>query len=1561
MNKRNMKSRVATLLAASMVATVLAPALPAKAETITGGTAGTVSFDLGIYGAYENKTLDPVKLAGTTPAAAAGDEISSVAPYSAHADYPVSGTKLYMPFRPSGTGKFGTHNFNFPGYKVEGWYSNEAENMGVFKLETLPNRFPAAEERYYPKFVSDGTTKFKVRQRHKLSSTLPGVTGGFTFANDNDLEQFVLTGFQVTPKDVPGFKLSSGSPTTKFYAPNTNFAGSPITLPSSMIGKYANYGIKKVNGYVSGDVVNKDLLVEYEYEIDNTVKFPLTIVHHYLQANGQEKHVPDVQFVPGGSFYTGEAVTGSAVKPDMASISATAPDVPRYVLAYDSTKANGIPAGTHNNFVPKFTNADGSAIGNKATVNGNKLLHPTDTGLTVNTTELDVTNANIGKVSGNMPNMGLQLHYYYVPNPNYALNVRVKYVDDLGQNITKKVEDKLAADSDPLNDFKNAYDSGSPSAFYKIFPSGSTVASGVEAKLQPLENFKIQAPELDQYTTNIETNITDGAADYQADDGKYFVTSRTNTNQFFNGQMGTLGKSIEITVKYTFKTSAIGRLLIDTVGDGQLEVMDNGTQRQYSPSTDAVVKEVDASNNIVLEQADLPITVPGLGYVFDGWYVGNNKVESWPVTISKTSGNYRIKAKFIADEALWKTFVFKEGNNDANLAFEVYPDPADVKVNTAAALASGGSLDFNYIDSQGLFPTVVKPANYDVIWQDENGNPVAMNDSLVGYADGAKFFAIASYTGAPTVNDPDAEGQLSASGVPEIKINNRNPVAAMKYVVVDNNGKVVGVVASSIVARDNGSIRGNFLSPDGAYRVYEADPGANINVGDDVSSFVPSEVSANPKDVTVPVANNANVVEDPTTGHRGKARIMVSPIAANTEYALVDDAGNTVYDFAAPSSTTTPLLFDNLDPNKNYKIVARPSGSTTSAADLVNAGRGLLVNTGNLGLAATAFDVTVVYPNGAEPTVKIGGVTKTLNDLKGLAAGTQVEITPAGSDANGNFFGNWNVVGAAPSVARVRGNTYVFTMPAHSLKLQPVYQTPASWSNAEYSNTTSESPQRAVGVVNPDIQEAGSYKIKITKSPLPAAVKANIDSEIDSQYKGSWLLHVQVLKEDPVTHNWDLYTGNVGDLLANVETGALLSSRDYRFFSVDIATNGVSEANSLIQTDLRSLDYQGSFDVNLQNDGYYAFGYKDATPVKVKIYDSRNGNLVTEIDMFSMETVGQHRSSYEGSIVADYTDAQGITHSYKGLSTTRDSYTDFDVNLAVTADTTLYLYYATDASERADAKRELEDAVRQAESLVSGNRLKDASRAALRDALNRVKAVLEKTSPRKASTSELAAALASLKAVMDNLQYTDGGNNNGGGGGGGGGGGSANILTQKTAKTNSTTRVYIVGTDGNWELTDANAHKWVFRLNSGTEVKGWNILTYQSNGQTSRDWYFFDDNGVMRSGWFYDTTANAWYYLSEKHDGYFGRMEKGWLLSENDNNWYYLNPENGSMHTGWLYVGEHWYFLNNQNSESTWSYNQAESKWEYKGNRNVKPIGAMYRNERTPDGYQVNADGVWNQ
>ncbi len=68
-------------------------------------------------------------------------------------------------------------------------------------------------------------------------------------------------------------------------------------------------------------------------------------------------------------------------------------------------------------------------------------------------------------------------------------------------------------------------------------------------------------------------------------------------------------------------------------------------------------------------------------------------------------------------------------------------------------------------------------------------------------------------------------------------------------------------------------------------------------------------------------------------------------------------------------------------------------------------------------------------------------------------------------------------------------------------------------------------------------------------------------------------------------------------------------------------------------------------------------------------------------------------------------------------------------------------------------------------------------------------------------------------------------------------------------------------------------------------------------------WYAFDENGYVRTGWFYDEARAHWYYFDSQ-----GEMQTGWLQLENT--WYYLNPE-GEMATGWLQAnpGE-WYYLN---------------------------------------------------
>ena len=95
------------------------------------------------------------------------------------------------------------------------------------------------------------------------------------------------------------------------------------------------------------------------------------------------------------------------------------------------------------------------------------------------------------------------------------------------------------------------------------------------------------------------------------------------------------------------------------------------------------------------------------------------------------------------------------------------------------------------------------------------------------------------------------------------------------------------------------------------------------------------------------------------------------------------------------------------------------------------------------------------------------------------------------------------------------------------------------------------------------------------------------------------------------------------------------------------------------------------------------------------------------------------------------------------------------------------------------------------------------------------------------------------------------------------------------------------------------------------------------------DLYYFDEDGYMKTGWYFDEASDKWYYF-----GADGASEEGWI---NDNEvWYYL--EDGIYTVGWKEIL----------SEDGNSY------WFYFGED-----GRMYADERTPDGYYVNEDGVY--
>lgn len=161
--------------------------------------------------------------------------------------------------------------------------------------------------------------------------------------------------------------------------------------------------------------------------------------------------------------------------------------------------------------------------------------------------------------------------------------------------------------------------------------------------------------------------------------------------------------------------------------------------------------------------------------------------------------------------------------------------------------------------------------------------------------------------------------------------------------------------------------------------------------------------------------------------------------------------------------------------------------------------------------------------------------------------------------------------------------------------------------------------------------------------------------------------------------------------------------------------------------------------------------------------------------------------------------------------------------------------------------------------------------------------------------------------------YSGGGSSSGGGafssgsGGssGGSGGGSSAILSGSPAGQ-------VLGADrslsnGEWVKDEKG---WWYKRQDGSYPKSsWGCEEY--NGKSY--WYYFLDSGYMATGWV-DLNGSK-YYLFPGSDGWMGRMLTGWQWV--DGYCYYFGMDSG----------------NNE--------------------------GHLYRNEKTPDGYQVDKEGRW--
>lgn len=167
-------------------------------------------------------------------------------------------------------------------------------------------------------------------------------------------------------------------------------------------------------------------------------------------------------------------------------------------------------------------------------------------------------------------------------------------------------------------------------------------------------------------------------------------------------------------------------------------------------------------------------------------------------------------------------------------------------------------------------------------------------------------------------------------------------------------------------------------------------------------------------------------------------------------------------------------------------------------------------------------------------------------------------------------------------------------------------------------------------------------------------------------------------------------------------------------------------------------------------------------------------------------------------------------------------------------------------------------------------------------------------------------------------------------------------------------------------------NRWFYFQDSGEMATKWKFL--------NDSWYFFNIYGQMETGW--ASSDGQWYYLSKDGD-----MQKGWKWI--DQAWYYF-AESGEMKTGWVKDMDNWYYLDSEGKMKTgelqlekqeyvlandghmltgWNGNyyyrtsgertkeawtEIDGQWYY-----FKANGELVKNGKTPDGYTVDAKGVW--
>ncbi len=835
-----------------------------------------------------------------------------------------------------------------------------------------------------------------------------------------------------------------------------------------------------------------------------------------------------------------------------------------------------------------------------------------------------------------------------------------------------------------------------------------------------------------------------------------------------------------------------------------------------------------------------------------------------------------------------------------------------------------------------------------------------------------------------------------------------------QYVVTDTAGNIVAVQPGS----PTNTNYFDDLEPETRYHVYEVgrnDPnGAPITpaVGQNIS-VVPASSKAGPKDVLIPAVETNYQVSYDDDADDGKVVLTINPADPDSDYAIFDKDGNLVTTpecgsdgWQTPAGTAPATVhFSGLTMNEEYRVVARPRNNPSmTPASRYNDGTDLqMIPAGELEIPKF-----IVETLGGGTIDTVNGASVGTTRFENAHAGETVSITAAATDSAGQNFLYWRVTtGQLEGVTgEIHARDYQFTMPRNNITITAYYaDDPASFGLAKVTEEVNGGgtgeialDPAAIPTMRPQLTTASDsdlitinhakveYRVKYNKNRVKNAEKNHFKNENPypshpQAFTGAWGLDVSV---DRYVNGRRVNDTSVASMsnLTPFETYIQLNrddvdQLDYKLWEIDPAT-GVASAVELTAPSLTGDIEQdgGLFHFTTKVNHRYVLTYSKAfrmtfvnnvDPKSRVEYKVRKGEAPADYPEFGNVPTPN----------PEYTDpATGVTHTYLNKWSRKEwpHLQEFFPDRPIRKRTIAYAYYKNDAAERQQTNDDLTNTINDALRLANDSFLRRQETQAVRDAIAAAQAVLHPAPDPVTgiipapNLAQLRQALRTLRRFVDDMEnntlaprYNDYGDRRSGGSSGGssGGGGGRGAGFTKNPFRLPEERNYVVGNNGEWRQNGDRT--WQFVLNGGIPLRStWGMLQYTSGDSSRTGWYHFNGKAEMDYGWFRDEGLN-WFYCNTEHDGWFGKMRIGWYYDETDKHWYYLDIHDGKMLTGWQQINEKWYYLNPSPSDYTYVQNEKTGEWIYRNNLSVRPFGAMYVNETTPDGYRVGADGAWIQ